>query len=158
MAIPLSVRRFVESRGVPYFPIHHRAAFTAQEEAAASHVRGREWAKTVVCLVDGQPVLVLLPAHDHVDLDALRSTTGARDVRLATEHEFSGLYPECETGAMAPFGPLYGQPVYMDESLAADKEIAFHAGTHVDAMRMALSDFVALVHPTPARVARRKMH
>ena len=120
MAIPLSIRRFVEGHGVSYAPIHHRAAFTAQEEAAASHVPGRDWAKTVVCMADGFPVLALVPAHFHVDLDALRVASGARYVRLATEHEFATLYPECETGAMAPFGPLYNQPVYIDEALAID--------------------------------------
>jgi len=158
MAIPLSIRRFVEGHGVSYAPIHHRAAFTAQEEAAASHVPGRDWAKTVVCMADGFPVLALVPAHFHVDLDALRSATGARYIRLANEHEFAALYPECETGAMAPFGPLYNQPVYIDEALALDPEIVFHAGTHVDAMRMTLSDFVNLVHPIAARIARRTMH
>jgi Ala-tRNA(Pro) deacylase len=158
MAIPLSIRRFVEGHGVSYAPIHHRAAFTAQEEAAASHVPGRDWAKTVVCMADGFPVLALVPAHFHVDLDALRAATGARYIRLATEHEFGALYPECETGAMAPFGPLYNQPVYIDEALALDPDIAFHAGTHVDAMRMTLSDFVNLVHPIAARIARRTMH
>jgi Ala-tRNA(Pro) deacylase len=158
MAIPLSIRRFVESRGIPYLPIHHRAAFTAQEEAAAAHVPGKEWAKTVVCMVDGSPVLVLLQAHDRINLDALRQTTGARDVRLATEREFGDLYPECETGAMAPFGPLYGQPVYVDEPLTRDTDIAFHAGTHVDAIRMAFRDFVSLVHPISGRLSHRSYH
>lgn len=158
MAIPVSIRRFVESHGVSYAPIHHRAAFTAQEEAAASHVPGRDWAKTVVCVADGFPVLALVPAHYRVDLDAMRAVTGARSVRLATEHEFATLYPECETGAMAPFGPLYNQTVYMDEALTRDPDIAFHAGTHVDAIRMTFTDFVSLVHPIPARIAQRSMH
>jgi Ala-tRNA(Pro) deacylase len=158
MSIPVTIRQFVETHGVEYTPIHHRAAFTAQEEAAATHVPGLEWAKTVVCLADGQPVLALLPAHYRVDLDALRAASGARYVRLATEREFSSLYPECETGAMAPFGPLYNQPVFVDEALARDPEITFHAGTHTDAIRMKFQDFVRLVHPVPARIAQRSMH
>ncbi|HEY3380185.1 MAG TPA: YbaK/EbsC family protein [Vicinamibacterales bacterium] len=154
MAIPESIRRFVETHGIGFTPIHHRVAFTAQEEAAATHVPGREWAKTVVCLADGKPVLAVLPANDRVDLAALRAATGAREVRLAAEHEFSRLYPECETGAMAPFGPLYGQRVFVDEELARDRVITFHAGTHVDAMRMTYSDFVELVHPVAVRIGR----
>ena len=157
MAIPASIRKFVETHGVDFTPIHHRPAFTAQEEASATHVPGREWAKTVVCIADGTAVLALLPAHYRIDLAAMRAATGAHDVRLATEREFSGLYPDCETGAMAPFGPLYNQTVYMDEALARDPEIAFHAGTHVDAMRMTCADFVNLVHPVPARIAQRSM-
>jgi Ala-tRNA(Pro) deacylase len=157
MAIPESIRKFVETRGVGFTPIHHRLAYTAQEEAAAAHVPGREWAKTVVCIADGKPVLVLLPAHDRLDLGALREASGARHVRLAEEKEFSACYPDCETGAMAPFGPLYGQTVYVDEALTTDPEITFHAGTHVDAIRMKYADFANLVHPVPARISRRSI-
>jgi len=158
MAIPASIERFVRENGVNYTPIHHRVAFTAQEEAAATHVPGREWAKTVVCFADGQPVLAVLPAHYRLDFYALRSMLGARNVRLAAEHEFSGLYPECETGAMAPFGTLYHQPVYVDDSLSADPHIVFNAGTHVDAMKMKLSDFVRLVRPVFGRIAIESTH
>lgn len=153
MAIPASIEQFAKANGVSYTPIHHRVAFTAQEEAAAAHVRGREWAKTVVCFADGKPLLAVLPAHYQVDVVALRAIVGARDIRLATEHELAGLYPDCETGAMAPLGPLYGQPVYMDESLLSDPEIVFHAGTHVDAMRMRLGDFRRLVNPVTGHFA-----
>jgi Ala-tRNA(Pro) deacylase len=155
MAIPESIRKFVESHAVGFTPVHHRLAYTAQEEAAATHVPGREWAKTVVCMADGKPLLALLPANDRVDLGALRAASGAKEVRLADEMEFAALYPECETGAMAPFGPLYGQTVYVDETLTKDPEITFHAGTHTDAMRMTYADFAKLVHPVPARIGRR---
>lgn len=158
MAIPAVIRQFVESHGVTFTAVPHRPAFTAQEEAAVTHVRGQDWAKTVVCMVDGKAVLALLPAQARVDLEALRAATGAHSVRLATEIELDGLYPECETGAVAPFGPLYGQTVYVDETLARDPEITFHAGTHMDAMRIKFSDFVALVHPVPARIAARQSH
>jgi len=154
MAIPTSIRQFVETHGVQFTAIQHPAAFTAQQEAAATHVHGRDWAKTVVCLADGKPVLAVLPAHLKVDLEAMRVALNAREVRLASEREFSGLYPECETGAMAPFGPLYGQPVFVEESLTHDPEITFHAGTHVDAMRMRFTDFANLVHPVSARIGR----
>lgn len=155
MAIPESILDFVETRGVRFTSIHHRVAYTAQEEAAATHVPGREWAKTVVCIADGQPILAMVAANDHVDLEAIRSACGARSVRLASEPEFAKLYPDCETGAMAPFGPLYGQTVMVDESLARDPEITFHAGTHADAIRMRFTDFATLVHPVRCRIGRR---
>jgi Ala-tRNA(Pro) deacylase len=158
MAIPASIERFVRESGVSYTPIHHRVAFTAQEEAAATHVPGREWAKTVVCIADDKPILAVLPAHYRLDLYALRALMGAQSVRLAAEHEFSGLYPECETGAMAPFGTLYHQPVYADESLAADPFIVFNAGTHVDAMKMKLADFTELARPVFGRIAIESTH
>ena len=157
MAIPESIRKFVETHGIGFTPIHHRLAYTAQEEAAATHVPGRERAKTVVCIADGKPVLALLRAQDRVDLGALRTASGARQVRLAEEKEFAAFYPDCETGAMVPFGPLYGQTVYVDEALAKDPEITFHAGTHVDAMRMKYADFAKLVHPVAGPIGRRSI-
>jgi Ala-tRNA(Pro) deacylase len=157
MAIPESIRRFVETRGIGFTPIHHRTAYTAQEEAAATHVPGREWAKTVVCMADGQPILAMVTAYDHVDLDAIRAASGAAVVRLASEAEFRSLYPECETGAMAPFGPLYGQTVFVDETLTRDQEITFHAGTHADAIRMRYDDFARLVHPVTSCIGRRSV-
>jgi len=54
-----------------------------------------------------------------VRLDKLAAKVG-KSVRLATEAEFSNLFPDCELGAMPPFGSLYNLPVYVDESLAAD--------------------------------------
>jgi Ala-tRNA(Pro) deacylase len=154
MAIPESIRRFVETHGVGFTPIHHRLAYTAQEEAAATHVPGREWAKTVVCIADGQPILAMVAASDHLDLEAARAASGAGTIRLASEAEFAALYPECETGAMAPFGPLYGQKVMVDEALTHDPEITFHAGTHVDAIRMRYADFAKLVRPVPCCIGR----
>ena len=55
----------------------HRPAFTAQEEDAATHVPGRDWAKVVVCFVDSEPVEAVVPAPFIVNLDRLLELTGA---------------------------------------------------------------------------------
>lgn len=145
MSIPSPIAEFLKGR--PYTVVTHRTAFTAQEEAAASHVRGREWAKTVVCFADEVPILAVVPAHYHVDLDELRRLAGSATIRLAMERELPALYPDCETGAVPPFGPLYGQRIFVDCSIAGDPEVVFHAGTHVDAIRMKYSDLAALSSP-----------
>jgi Ala-tRNA(Pro) deacylase len=145
--IASSVSEFLRTHGVPFSVVTHRTAFTAQEEAAVSHVPGRMWAKTVVCVADGEPVLAVLPAHYSIDVERLRVIVGATALRLANEVELAPLYPECELGAMPPLGPLYGQRVFVDQSLMDDTEILFNAGTHTDAVRMKLDDFTRLVHP-----------
>lgn len=151
MAIPTSIADFLKSK--PYTTLSHRTAFTAQEEAAVSHVPGRLWAKTVVCLADEVPVLAVLPAHYRVDLERLRLLAGASSTRLASEPEIASLYPGCETGAVPPLGPLYGQTVYVDRVLAEDPEVVFHAGTHTDAVRMRFEDLAALAHPVVGEFA-----
>jgi Ala-tRNA(Pro) deacylase len=152
MAIPPSIAEFL--KGKPYTALTHRVVFTAQEEAAATHVPGREWAKTVVCLVDGAPLLAVLPAHFSVDLERLRILTGGASARLATEAEIAGLYPGCETGAVPPLGPLYGQKVYVERTIAEDTEVVFHAGTHSDAVRMRYADFAGLTQPVVGEFGR----
>jgi Ala-tRNA(Pro) deacylase len=148
MAIPQSIERFLDDQHVPYSVLHHRPAYTAQQEAAVTHVPGRQWAKTVACLADDRPILAVVPASSLVDVDRLREVTGASEIRLASEREFEGMFPDCETGAMPPLGPLYGQPVFVDRSLAAAEEIVFDAGSHSEAIKVRYEDFARVVRPT----------
>ena len=48
---------------------------------------------------------------------------------------------------MPPFGNIYGMEVFVDKALAEDEEIAFNAGSHTELIRLAYSDYVALVQP-----------
>jgi Ala-tRNA(Pro) deacylase len=157
MPIPRSIEQFLTSQQVPYEVIAHRRAYTAQEEAAVSHVPGRHWAKTVSCLADDRPILAVVPATSLVDLDRLRDIAHAHDVRLASEREFEGLYPDCEVGAMPPLGPLYGQPVFVDRALAGGDDIVFDAGSHTDAVKMTYDDFERVVRPTVGDFGRARV-
>jgi Ala-tRNA(Pro) deacylase len=130
-------------------------AYTAQGAAAAVQISGKELAKTVILWTGEEMILAVLPAPNHVRLDRLAAEVG-KSVRLATEQEFSSLFPDCEVGAMPPFGSLYNLPVYVDESLAADEAIVFNAGTHRDAIRMRYDDFVRLAKPSVCSFARKE--
>jgi Ala-tRNA(Pro) deacylase len=151
--IPSSIWDYLDQHRASYAIIPHPVAYTTQEEAAASHVSGRRWAKSVVCFADGQPILVVLPAPSSVDLRRLREAVHADSVRIAQESEFANLYQGCEVGAMPPFGPLYGQRVYIDKGLTANPEIAFDAGSHREAIRMSYWEFERLTKPTVADFA-----
>ena len=145
-------REFLDSHYVKYITISHSPAFTAQEIAASAHIPGRELAKTVMVKVDGEMAMAVLPASLKVDFDRLREVAGAEDVELASENEFAELFPECEVGAMPPFGNLYDMPVYVADPLAADAEIAFNAGNHSELIRIAYQDYERLVRPTVAKI------
>ncbi|GIK99996.1 MAG: deacylase [Alphaproteobacteria bacterium] len=142
------VRAFLDSRGVKYVTIRHSPAFTAAEVAASAHVAGRDFAKTVMVWIGGHLAMVVLPASRRIVLHDLRELLESPEARLATEAEFRDDFPDCELGAMPPFGNLYGLPVYVAASLAAEKEIAFNAGTHTEIIKMAFADFEQLVKPT----------
>jgi Ala-tRNA(Pro) deacylase len=146
--MPLSkVRAFLDQHHIRYVVISHSKAYTAQGIAAIAHIRGQELAKTVIVKLDGALAMAVLPASYQVDLLALKKVAGVRDAALASEREFKQHFPDCETGAMPPFGNLYGIPVYVDKTLARDKEIAFNAGTHLELIRMEYEDFARLAEP-----------
>src|SRR6516164_5774266 len=117
------IHEFLREAHVPYTVVPHRAAFTAQEEAAAMHVPGRDWAKVVVCVVDGRPVQAVLPAPLQVHLERFLELAVGSQIRVAREDELTELFPGCEPGAIPPFGPLYGQPIFVDVRLASEPEI-----------------------------------
>jgi len=147
------LRSFLDSHHVKYLVISHSLAYTAQGVAALAHVSGKQLAKTVIVKIDGVLAMAVLPASLHVDLDRLRKLTGAQAVELASESEFKDAFPDCETGAMPPFGNLYDMPVYADSSLAECEEITFSAGTHRELVRMNWDDMVHLVNPTVDELA-----
>jgi Ala-tRNA(Pro) deacylase len=154
--MPLSkLRKFLDSHHIKYLIISHSLAYTAQGIAALTHVSGKKLAKTVIVKIDGVLAMAVVPASLHVDLDRLRSLTGARTVEIASEKEFKDAFPDCETGAMPPFGNLYGMAVYTDASLAENEEITFSAGTHRELVRMNWFDMVRLVNPLVANLTYR---
>jgi len=141
------LREFLDSQKIPYEVIQHSPAFTTQEIAAITHIRGKELAKTVILKVNGTLAMFVLPAGMRVDLEHLRSELDIPSIELATEDEFRARFPECETGAMPPFGMLYGMEVYVAEPLSHDREIAFNGGSHRELVRMKYLDFARLVGP-----------
>ncbi len=147
--MPLSIlREFLDSQHIKYMVISHSLAYTAQGVAALAHVSGKRLAKTVIVKIDGILAMAVIPASHHVDPDRLRMLTGAQIVEIATEREFKDAFPDCETGAMPPFGNLYDMAVYADASLAENEEITFSAGTHRELVRMSWDDMLRLVNPT----------
>ena len=143
MTMSARLKAFLDEHHVEYTMMTHSPAYTAQAAAATLHCPGKELAKTVVLRAGEDTLLAVLPASYHVSLKKLAAIVG-KTVRLATEQEFIGLFPDCELGAMPPLGNLYNLPVYVDEALKADEEIVFNAGTHRDAVRMRYADFAKL--------------
>ena len=147
------LKEMLDREQVKYVTISHSTAFTAPEIAASAHIPGKEIAKTVMVNVDDKMVMAVLPATAKVDLLRLREVTGGTTIELATEDEFKTRFPECSTGAMPPFGNLYGFELYVDRSLAEDEKIAFNAGSHDELIQLSYADFERLAEPTMAEFA-----
>jgi Ala-tRNA(Pro) deacylase len=145
------LKDFLDGEGVKYTVISHSPAYTAQEIAASAHVPGKNMAKTVMVKIDGEMAMAVLPASHGIDFEQLRQVAYAESADLAKEEEFRDLFPDCELGAMPPFGNLYGMKVFVEQSLSEDDEIAFNAGSHKELVRVSYDDFARLVD---AKVAR----
>lgn len=148
------LQEFLDSHHVHYEVLGHQEAYTAPEIAHTLHVSGKMLAKVVMIKADERFVMAVLPSNWQVDFTRLKDMLEVRHVRLATEDEFKGLFPDCEIGTMPPFGNLYGIDVYVDQSLTQDEEIVFQAGTHFSAIKLRYEDFANLVHPKVAEFHR----
>jgi len=146
------LKEFLNSHNVKFVSISHSLAYTAQEIASLTHIPGKALAKTVMAYAGDKLVMAVVPASMRVSLSRLRKLTGATTATLATEQEFRSAFPDCETGAMPPFGNLYNIPVYVDEALRKD-EIIFNAGSHHELVKMSYADFERLVKPTTGPLA-----
>lgn len=147
------LRDFLDSHNIRYIVISHSRAYTAQETAQAAHIPGHAFAKTTVVKIDGRMAMAVLPASEKVDVDLLRTAAQARKAELAGESEFQGRFPECEIGAMPPFGNLYDMDVYMEESLSEENRIAFNAGSHTELIQMSCRDYRELVKAKVVRIS-----
>ncbi|HSD64080.1 MAG TPA: YbaK/EbsC family protein [Ignavibacteriaceae bacterium] len=141
------LKEFLDENSVRYVTISHSPAYTAQEMAAKAHLPGKEIAKTVLVKIDGKLAMTVLPGSYKINFEELKKVTGSDNVRLADEHEFIDKFPDCEVGAMPPFGNLYGIEVFVARSLAEDEEIAFNACSHSQLIKMSYADYEKLVKP-----------
>ncbi len=144
---------YLRDNKVPFEVHHHPLAYTAQAVAQTEHVPGKMVCKVVMAFADDHMVMLALPASYRVDLAKAAAAVGARDLRLAHEDEFATAFPDCEVGAMPPFGNLYGLPVYVDSALAEDERIIFQACTHTDTVAMAYVDYARTAKPKVADIA-----
>lgn len=146
MLMPERLESHLEQNHVPYFLVVHVPVHSAQVAASIMHVAGKEVAKTVALCAGGQTILALLPASFHINIHKLSAIVG-ENVELMPEQKCSEEFPDCEAGAIPPFGELYGVSVYMDQVLANDPEIVFGAGTLSESVRISAADFVRLAKP-----------
>lgn len=138
---------FLDLEKVKYVTITHSPAYTAQEVAASAHIPGKELAKTVIVKIDGELAMVVLPATRLISIAHFCRILPAKEVELAPEEEFKDRFPDCEVGALPPFGNLYDMEVHAAKSLAEEDQIAFNAGTHSELIRMDYVDYQRLVNP-----------
>jgi Ala-tRNA(Pro) deacylase len=150
------LKEFLDEKNVEYSSIEHSRAYTARDTAMTARVPAEGVAKTVMVKLDDKMAMAVLPAANEVDFDLLKKVSNATKVSLASELEFAHIFPDCELGAMPPFGNLYGLDVYVAAALAGDEEIFFSAGSHTEIVRMGYGDFEGVAQPRVAKFSKRR--
>jgi Ala-tRNA(Pro) deacylase len=151
--IPQELRDFLDANQARYAIISHSPAYTAAETAELAHVHGSEFTKVTIVRIDGKLAMAVLPATQCVELALLKGAAHATDVALAHEYEFKDRFPNCEVGAMPPFGNLYDMKVYVEESLERNTFIYFNAGSHAEVIKISFAEYRTLLRPTICRIA-----
>ena len=141
------IKKYLDENNIKYVCIKHSEAYTSEEIAECSHIPGDVMAKTVIFEIDGKHAMAVVPSTYHVDFTILEKELGAKRISLATEESFKNKFPDCEPGAMTPFGNLYNMNVYVSKSLLNDEMIFFNAGTHRDLIGVKFLDFWNMVKP-----------
>ncbi|NIO08870.1 MAG: deacylase [Deltaproteobacteria bacterium] len=147
MPVLRKLKEALDQAKISYEVYNHPRAFTAQEIAATQHMTGRAMAKVVILEVDGKFVMAVIPSHRMVNFRLAKSNLDATDISLATEAQFATLFPDCEIGAMPPFGNLFGLRVIADPALEKYEHIFFNAGNHLQTVRLRFRDFKTMVNP-----------
>jgi Ala-tRNA(Pro) deacylase len=153
--MPLNNRwlEYLDRKGIRYsHSVHHREP-TAVRTAGAERVPAHELAKTLVYKGDSGFGLAVVAADDLVDLAKLRRTLGLYYIRVPDEEEFAGLFPDCEPGAMPPFGSACDLPVIVDTAIIERGFVALTVASHRDTVRMSFDDFARLTKPKVASIA-----
>jgi len=147
MTILKKLKDYLEKNQVRYEVGYHERVYTSQEIAAAMHVPGKELTKVIMVKADGKMVMLVLPTSYRVDTKKLKKVFQCKRLGIAKEKDFEELFPDCEIGAMPPFGNLYNLEVWVDQILTEDELIIFQAGSHVETLRIKYSDYARLVSP-----------
>jgi len=152
MSLSKRLEDFLKKKKIKFQKIVHAETFTSQQTAQAEHMSGRQVAKVVIVKADGKDVMAVLPASHKLDLVKLKSVLKAKELRLEEEQEFIKIFPDCEKGAMPPFGALYDVPLYIDKSFTENKSISFNAGNHKESVKMTYEDYEKLAKPKIADI------
>lgn len=143
----MKLDELLEGRQVRFERLHHEPVCGANRVAEKLHVPGKDVAKSVLLRTELGYVVAVVPADHCVDLERVRHCLGDEWVEIASEPEMRQLFPDCEVGAMPPFGSVYHLRTLVDDALALDEEIVFEGQNHAEAIRMTYRDYEELEHP-----------
>ena len=125
----------------------------ALQAAAALGVAPAEVFKTLMVLVDGQPVCAVVPADAELNLKKLAAAVGGRSARMMPPVEAERL-TGYRVGGISPFGQRRSVPTVFDTRALAHARIYLNGGQRGLQLRVAPADAIAAAAAATADLAR----
>jgi Ala-tRNA(Pro) deacylase len=149
----MRITDYLQQQRIPFEPLAHAPAFTAQRLAKYLRVPGEQIGKPVLLCCGGSFVVAVLPATAQVDTERLGIALHA-PVRVADERELAAVFRDCEWGVVPAFGGAYGLATLLEAAVPADALVVLPANTHVESIRLRCRDFEHLERPRRLPFAR----
>ena len=108
----------LKQEGVKYQELTHEPVLTSEEAANVRKDTLASGAKAI-CVKAGKPgrfYLFVMSASEKMENQLIKEIVKEKRLSFATANELQSL-TNCVTGAVPPFGSLFGLSTYMDESL-----------------------------------------
>lgn len=159
MGIPRTVDDYLGQAKVSYDLVEHTRTLRAREAALSAKVPPRRMAKAVV-LRDQRtqrPVMAVVPADHHLELKWLKDELGL-DLAFLRENELEPLFPDCQPGAVPPFGEAYDLTTIWDQSLVNQPELYVEAGDHEHLIHLSQAGVSRILRGQPHAIISSREH
>lgn len=146
-SLNLRLIAFLDQNQIKYQYLKHAPTLTCEDAAGLRGTLPSQGAKAMLMLADQKPILVVLSGDQKIDTKNFKKQFKIKDIKFAATDQVESV-TGCLPGAVPPFGNLFNVPVYVDQRLLENQEIAFNAGLRTASIIMKSSEFVSLVKPT----------
>lgn len=141
------LKDFLKANKVNFTSYYHSPVYSAQDLGKYLDHPLRGVARTYLVMVNGDVVIIVIPACCEIDIDKLKQILSKDEISFPSEGIQEKYLPDCEADALLPFGNLYGLKVYIDPLFREDDEFVFFAGSFTNSIKMKFSDFERLAKP-----------
>jgi Ala-tRNA(Pro) deacylase len=134
------LRHALSTAGIPFQELSHPPVFTSEEAAAVRGASLASGAKALLVKAGERFVLLVVPADRKLNSKRAKESLAAKNLRFASKEELlehTGL----ASGAVPPFGSLFGLSTYVDPALGDQLRINFNAGSHAVSFSMLWPDY-----------------
>ncbi|MBD1389870.1 hypothetical protein IC617_10560 [Neiella sp. HB171785] len=153
--IGLQILTLLDQHQIPHQQQRHSAASTCEQSAKERQLPMTLGGKSLLfrsrytanSFHQGDFAMIVVPADQQVDSQKVRRFLGCQKLRFASNDELMAI-AGVEKGALPPFGGgLIDVPMYLDERLQQNQQIAFNCGVTTESVVMTMSDYLSLITP-----------